>query len=679
MSFQLNVPPSVISRIAKKAEESGTGEEDGTSQESAKTREDWRKLKELEEARKAGTAPAMKDEEGRPTQKLDSVLVHPSLASSGSVTLSFVLLEDPMLSMSAIEKSMSSWEDINPHIPQYIMQAPWYFGATTPTLRHQRPQEEKQKLFADDWFKRGVKEGSVVTKFRKGACENCGAMTHKKKDCLERPRKIGARFTGKDFAPDEYIQPDLEFSYDGKRDRWNGYNPAEHKKIIEEYQKIDEAKRLLKAQRIEELIQKGEIGPEEAKKAVEDEDEDDEDKYAEDVDMPGQKFESKQRITVRNLRIREDTAKYLYNLDVSSAYYDPKTRSMRENPLRNTFKDPQELPYAGDNFVRWSGDAMEMAKQQLFAWEAYEKGAEVNLQADPTKLDLLTKEYQTKKEEYKVSTKESILEKYGGQEHLDAPPKQLLLAQTEEYVEYSRCGTVLKGQEKVAMRSVYEEDAYPQNHTSVWGSYWKDGQWGYGCCHSFIQESYCTGAAGKTAEQTTMPAIEGSPVVAVKRQPSIDNSLQPFTPSATITQPNEEHISPHSSPLASSESSSSDEEEKQKKRRKKEKKRAKKKMRKQKEKEKKKKLKKHKRRHSSADDDESSESEDEDAKRERRIIEAIRKEEARMREVDLMMQVDERKRPYNITYDYKAPDEEEIEAYQRKRMRDEDPMAHFMK
>ena len=66
----------------------------------------------------------------------------------------------------------------------------------------------------------------------------------------------------------------------------------------------------------------------------------------------------------------------------------------------------------------------------MFAWEAYEKGAEVNLQADPTKLDLLTKEYQTKKEEYKVSTKESILEKYGGQEHLDAPPKQLLLAQT---------------------------------------------------------------------------------------------------------------------------------------------------------------------------------------------------------------------------------------------------------
>jgi pre-mRNA-processing factor SLU7 len=40
----------------------------------------------------------------------------------------------------------------------------------------------------------------------------------------------------------------------------------------------------------------------------------------------------KRRTTVRNLRIREDRAKYLLNLDVNSAYYDPKTRSMRSNP-----------------------------------------------------------------------------------------------------------------------------------------------------------------------------------------------------------------------------------------------------------------------------------------------------------------------------------------------------------
>jgi pre-mRNA-processing factor SLU7 len=52
-------------------------------------------------------------------------------------------------------------------------------------------------------------------------------------------------------------------------------------------------------------------------------------------------MDTKTRITVRNLRIREDTAKYLINLDPSSAYYDPKTRSMRDNPLQNVA--PEEV------------------------------------------------------------------------------------------------------------------------------------------------------------------------------------------------------------------------------------------------------------------------------------------------------------------------------------------------
>lgn len=45
----------------------------------------------------------------------------------------------------------------------------------------------------------------------------------------------------------------------------------------------------------------------------------------------------------RNLRIREDIAKYLINLDVNSAHYDPKTRSMREDPLPDA--DPSEKFY----------------------------------------------------------------------------------------------------------------------------------------------------------------------------------------------------------------------------------------------------------------------------------------------------------------------------------------------
>lgn len=36
------------------------------------------------------------------------------------------------------------------------------------------------------------------------------------------------------------------------------------------------------------------------------------------------------------------TLQYLRNLDPNSAYYDPKTRAMRENPYSNTGKNPEE-------------------------------------------------------------------------------------------------------------------------------------------------------------------------------------------------------------------------------------------------------------------------------------------------------------------------------------------------
>ena len=70
----------------------------------------------------------------------------------------------------------------------------------------------------------------------------------------------------------------------------------------------------------------------------------------------------------------------------------------------------------------------------------------------------------------------------------------------EEYVEYSRLGNVVHGQEKAVAKSKYEEDVFVNNHTSVWGSYWSEGQWGYACCHSLVKLSYCTGEAGKLAQ-----------------------------------------------------------------------------------------------------------------------------------------------------------------------------------
>lgn len=55
----------------------------------------------------------------------------------------------------------------------------------------------------------------------------------------QRPRKVGAKYTGTGIAPDEHSQVQLDLDYDGKRDRWNGYDPEEHQRIVEEYAKVD--------------------------------------------------------------------------------------------------------------------------------------------------------------------------------------------------------------------------------------------------------------------------------------------------------------------------------------------------------------------------------------------------------------------------------------------------------
>lgn len=47
------------------------------------------------------------------------------------------------------------------------------------------------------------------------------------------------------------------------------------------------------------------------------------------------------------------------------------------------------------------------------------------------------------------SQKQSILERYGGSEHLEVPDARLLVGQTESYVEYDRTGRVVKGAPKV--------------------------------------------------------------------------------------------------------------------------------------------------------------------------------------------------------------------------------------
>lgn len=82
-----------------------------------------------------------------------------------------------------------------------------------------------------------------------------------------------------------------------------------------------------------------------------------------------------------SLRIMEDTAKYLLNLNEDSAYFNPKCRAMRENPNPN---DP-DSQFKGENELRMTGAAIDFINQEKFAWDAVERsGLDLSSISNPT-------------------------------------------------------------------------------------------------------------------------------------------------------------------------------------------------------------------------------------------------------------------------------------------------------
>ena len=475
------VPAELVQHDPTTTSCSGCATRDATMSSSSqpnymmKRRDDFRKQKELEEARKAGTAPPEVDEDGKA---------------------------------------------INPHIPHYVSSAPWYLQTDRPTLKHQRNWQTKPPE-SKDWYERGsralVPEGRVggakAKTYRKGACENCGALTHRTKECTERPRarKATARWSGKNIARDEKVQS-FNLSYDGKRDRWNGYDAREFAHVQQRYDKIeaikqDEAKRKELEATFAKDADGGAGGADpaaEGARALEDE------ALLDDGEDGGfGRVEKRVRTTaggatgsVRNLRIREDTAKYLLNLDLASAHYDPKSRSMRADP--NPHK--QDATFRGDAvLLRQDGGMMERQATDPGTFKG-------------TEAELLFQEFKAKRQRVQDRAQTSIEAKYGNAAAAPggtggvggnggtgpvgvagagagggAMDPRLMLGQTEAYVEYDRTGRIVKGQEQRRVCSKYEEDVYPGNHSSVWGSWWHQGKWGYKCCRSTIKNAYCVG------------------------------------------------------------------------------------------------------------------------------------------------------------------------------------------
>ncbi|KAL2758399.1 hypothetical protein ACRALDRAFT_1068736 [Sodiomyces alcalophilus JCM 7366] len=377
---------------------------------------------------------------------------------------------DPKASSSAGAAS----KEENIYIPNFISKRPFYAGEEgdpSDYLEHQRIQKKAEQT---KWYDRGRKAGPAATKYRKGACENCGAMTHKAKDCLSRPRAKGAKWTGKDIQADEVIQ-EVRLGWDAKRDRWNGYDPKEYRNVVEEYSQMEELRK--KALAKEDDEEEGDEG----------------DKYAEENDMS-----KHQSTATRQLRLREDTAKYLLNLDLDSAKYDPKTRSLIDAGATH---DKSASLFAEEGFMRGSGDAAEFEKARTYAWEAQEKQGDTSqhLQANPTAGEFHRKKQREEAERKRAEKEKKLVEMYGDNSHYKMPEDlKQMVTESEQFVEYDESG-LIKGAPKASAKSKYAEDVFIHNHTSVWGSWWSNFQWGYACCHSVVKNSYCTGEEGRAA------------------------------------------------------------------------------------------------------------------------------------------------------------------------------------
>jgi pre-mRNA-processing factor SLU7 len=453
-----------------------------------KSRDEYKRAKELEEARKAGTAAPEQDEDGN---------------------------------------------DINPHIPQYIAEAPWYVPSEGPTLKHQRNLLERERRFdkLGDWYARGERAGPAATKFRRGACENCGALTHKRRDCLERPRAKGAKWTGAEIAADEVVR-DVHLDWEGKRDRWNGYDPRSFRAVQERYAKLEAERLRLRAETMEKKLREGKPrltsadgGGDEGGDDEEDDDDDDggddgrsneQGRSAGDAVTQQQKDQATPAV-VRNLRIREDTAKYLRNLDVNSAYYDPKTRSMRADP--NPEVGAEDKDFAGDNFVRYTGDVTDLARMELHSLKAAEEGRDLpHLLAEPTTAEEVFKDFASRKGAIEERRRADIFERYGGQQHNVRDPNSSGMQQSEVYVEYNRDGQVVRGKEAAPAASKYAEDLFENRHTSVWGSYYTAGKWGFDCCRQTSRNAYCTGEAGKRAAKELADEMAAKTEIALRNR-----------------------------------------------------------------------------------------------------------------------------------------------------------------
>ena len=356
----------------------------------------------------------------------------------------------------------------NSHMPQFLVKAPWYINQNSESsnLTHQKKVGINDKKVPISNSTKRYLSKEPVYKYRKGACENCGAITHKTKECCERPRRRGAKFTNSNFKPDEFIE-EISYDFEGKRDRWNGYEPKMEKRRFYEFEKYQE---LRKKKRLEKILNN--LNESEKKKLLKDEDleidlssdeennipdsfkefilkianddnndiENDVKKYFEEYknknfeDLPSKFSDIPKDILIKiskskSLRIGEDISKYLLTLAENSEYYNKKnTYSLH----KDNFYNLQNIKNNINNSINNTGDAGKLIELEKMIENANRKNPNLGLNniAMPSQAELYCKYALNKQQNFKNNELQKVLNKYGGDHYFQMPSS---IKEVEDY------------------------------------------------------------------------------------------------------------------------------------------------------------------------------------------------------------------------------------------------------
>lgn len=155
---------------------------------------------------------------------------------------------------------------INPHNPEYITKRPWYLGESGPSLNHHAVQKkthllslhEADRVAAERKKRQDRGAALVVGMWVEALWRGKTPWLQAKVARLNLDGTSDLEFEGgkvQKKAPREHVRTSLAFgsmvgieeegklTFDAKRDRWHGYDPAAYKLTVERYNHMDDERR----------------------------------------------------------------------------------------------------------------------------------------------------------------------------------------------------------------------------------------------------------------------------------------------------------------------------------------------------------------------------------------------------------------------------------------------------